>query len=100
MRGVTVGSEADFAACESVHVLECGISARFPSFPDSQRRLSFINVTRPFHTEATVNLVATVSAITADNAVKSGTYRFHGIFRFAENPDLDHVTGFPVVGRG
>lgn len=95
---VTVGAETDFAARKAVHKLKCGISARFPSFPDSQRRLSFINVTRPFHTVFSVFFVATVSAITADNAVKSGANRGNRVFSFAENPDLDHVAGFPIVG--
>ena len=98
--GITIRSEANLSARETVHVLECGISARFPSLPNAKRGLSFINVTRPFHTVFSVFFVATVSAITADNAVKSGANRGNRVFSFAENPDLDHVAGFPIVRRG
>ena len=43
--------------------------------------------------------MATVSAITADNAVKSGANRGNRVFSFAENPHLDHVARFPIVRR-
>jgi hypothetical protein len=39
-----------------------------------------------------------MSAIAADNAIQAGFNGCDGIFRFAENPDLDHISGFPVAG--
>jgi len=39
-------------------------------------------------------------AIAANNPVQAGSNRGHGVFRFAENPHLDHVSGFPVIGGG
>jgi hypothetical protein len=69
MGGVTIGSEANTSASEDVHELQGGVSACFPCLPDSQRRLTFINVTRPFHAEAPVFFVAAMAAIAADNAV-------------------------------
>ena len=59
-----------------------------------------IDVTSPFHSVFSVNLMTTVAAIAADNAIKSGSDRGDRIFRFAENPHLDHVSGFSIVGRG
>jgi hypothetical protein len=47
----------------------------------------------------TVNLMTPMHAIAADNPVQAGSNRGHGVFRFAENPNLDHVAGFPVVTR-
>ena len=43
--------------------------------------------------------MTTMATIAADNAVKSGSDGGHRVFRFAQDPDLNHVTGFPVVGR-
>ena len=62
--------------------------------------MALIDVTCPFHTEATVNLMTTVAAIAANDAIKSGFNRGHGIFRFAQNPDLDHIARFTVVAGG
>lgn len=98
--GIAIGSETDFAAREAIHPLQGRVSARFPRFPDSKRGLPFIHVARAFHAEATVFFVATVSAIAANDAVQAGTDCGNGILRFAENPDLNHVAGFPVVGGG
>jgi hypothetical protein len=39
-------------------------------------------------------------AIAANNPIQAGSNRGHGVFRFAENPDLDHVAGFPVIAGG
>ena len=88
MRGVTVCAEANFAASETLEGTEWGIVARLPRIPDLKRSLSFIDVTRALHTKAAVNFVATVSAISADNAIQAGFDRGHGIFSFAENPHL------------
>jgi len=48
----------------------------------------------------TVNFMTPMHAIAANNPIKSGSNRGHGIFRFAENPHLDHVAGFPIVRGG
>lgn len=98
MGWVTIGSETDFPTGETIHELQGGVSSRFPCLPNAKRGLSFVDVTRPFHAEATVNFVATVSAIAANQTVKSGSNRGHRIFGFAENPNLDHVARFPIVG--
>jgi hypothetical protein len=57
-----------------------------------------INVARPFNAVLSVFFVAAMAAIAANDSVKSGSDRGHGVLRFAENPDLDHVARFPVVG--
>ena len=98
MSGITICAEANTAASETFEGSERRIVAGFPRFINLQRSLTLIHVTRAFHTEAPVNFVATVSAIAADETVKSGFNRGHGIFRFAENPHLEHVTRFPVFG--
>ena len=40
-----------------------------------------------------------MDAISTDQAVKAGSDCGNGVLRFAENPDLDHVSGFTIVGR-
>jgi hypothetical protein len=62
--------------------------------------LARVDVASPFHTEATVNLVATVHAIATDKPIQARSNRFCGGNRFNEYPNLNHVTRFPVVGRG
>jgi hypothetical protein len=47
-----------------------------------------------------VNLMTPMHAIAANNPVQAGSNRGNRIFRFAENPHLDHVSGFPVIGGG
>ena len=76
--GVTVGTEANFAACKSVHELKHRISARLPSPPDAQRSLANIDVTR---TIATVT-VAPMDARSTDEAIQAGSDRFHGVTGF------------------
>ena len=39
-------------------------------------------------------------AIAADNPIQAGSNRGHGVFRFAENPHLNHVSRFPVIAGG
>ena len=84
MRGVAVGAEADTAACETVHVLERGVSARFPSPVNPKGSLARVDVTRAIGSGS----VATMPTVAADKAVKAGFNRGHGVFRFAQNPDL------------
>ena len=64
---ITVGTEANTAACKSVHELKCGIFARFPSSPDTERSLANIDVTRAI---AAVT-VATVDARSTDEAIQA-----------------------------
>ena len=94
MRGVAVGSEADFAACESVHKLKGGIVARFPSPPNAQGCLANIDVTRAIASGS----IATVDAVSTDEAIQALFDGFHRIHGFDQNPDLEHVARFPVVG--
>ena len=98
MRGISVCSEANFAARKAVHVLERGIIARFPSLPNAKRSLSFVDVTGAFNAMFSVNFVATVDAVAANQTIQAGSDCFHRIHGFAQNPDLDHVSGFPIVG--
>lgn len=97
MRGITIGSEANTSASETLETTQGGIIARLPRFINLQRSLTLIHVTRAFNSVFSVNFVATVSAVAADQAVKSGTYRGHGVTDFDQDPHLDHVAGFPVV---
>jgi hypothetical protein len=69
MGGIAICSEADFASSEYFKGTQGSVVACFPSFPDSQRRLSFINVARPFNAEAPVNLVSAMAAIATNEAV-------------------------------
>ena len=98
--GITIGSEADFAASETLETTQRRIIARPPRIPNLKRSLALIDVTCPFHSVTPVFFMTTVATIAADNAVKSGANRGNRVFSFAQNPNLDHVSGFPVVGRG
>jgi hypothetical protein len=62
--------------------------------------LAGVDVTCPFHTVTPVFFVATMHAVTADEAVKSCPNRFCGGNGFNEYPNLDHVARLPVVGTG
>lgn len=98
MGGVAICAEANTSASEQGKERKGGIFTRFPSFPNAQRRLPFIHVARAFYTVFSVNLMTPVSAIAANDAVQAGTDCGNGIFRFAKDPNLDHVARFPVVG--
>ena len=93
---ITIGSEAHLAASESLETTQQGVVARPPCPPDSLWSLTNIYVATPIPTVT----VATVDAVAADKPIQAGSNGGHGIFRFAENPDLDHITGFPVIARG
>ena len=97
MRGIAIGSETNFAASEAVHELEGGIIARFPRIPDLKRRLPLIDVTRAVNAVTPVYLMTTVDAVAADEAVQARSDCFHRIHGFAQDPYLNHVSGFPVV---
>ena len=64
--GVTICAETDFAASESFKGSQGIISARFPRPPDSLGSLASVDVTCPFHTEATVNLMTPMHAVSTD----------------------------------
>ena len=98
--GITIGSEADFAASETLETTQRRIIARPPRIPNLKRSLALIDVTCPFHSVTPVFFMTTVATIAADNAVKSGSDGGHRVFRFAQDPHLDHVAGFPIVARG
>jgi hypothetical protein len=93
MRGVTIGSESDFAAGENVHELEGRVSARFPCSPDAKGSLASVDVART----GASGSIATVDARSTDETIKALFDCFHGINGFDQNPDLNHVAGFPVV---
>jgi hypothetical protein len=100
MRGVPVRSEANTSASENLEAAQGRVSARFPRFPDSLRSLAGIYVACPFHTEATVFFVPAMDAIATNQTVKARSNCFRGGNGFDQNPNLDHVARFPVVGRG
>lgn len=100
MDGITIRTETNFAAGEQIPMSERWVVARPPRFINLQRRLPLIHVTRAFHSEAPVNFVASVPAVSADQTVKAGSDCGHRILGFAENPHLDHISGFPVVAGG
>ena len=100
MHRIAIGTESNTSASEAVHVLEGGIIARFPRIPDLKRRLPLIDVTRAVNAKAAVYLMTTVDAVAANQTVKAGSDCFHRIHGFAQDPYLNHVSGFPVVGGG
>ena len=93
--GIAVCAEADFAARKAVHELQHRISARFPCPPDAQWGLASVDVTRTIGSGS----IATVDAVAANQTIQALFDGFHRIHGFAQNPDLNHVTGFPVVAR-
>ena len=94
---IAVCAEAHFATGETLETTQGGIVTGLPRIPNLQRGLPLIHVTRAVNPVPPVYFVATMSAVSTDNAVKAGFDGFHGIFRFAENPHLEHVARFPVV---
>ena len=100
MGRVTVGTEADFAAGETLETTQGGIVSGFPRIINLKRGLALIHVARALHSMTPVNFVTTVSTVSTDKAIKSGSDCGDRIFRFAEYPHLEHVTGFSIVRRG
>ena len=78
MGGVTVCAETDFATREAVHVLECGIIARFPRPPNAQGGLARVDVATP---PAAVT-VAAMDARSTDEAIQACLDGFHGVTGF------------------
>jgi hypothetical protein len=100
MSRITVRAETDFPSGESLETTQQRVVARFPSPPNTLRSVPGVDVASPFHTVFTVNFMTPMHAIAAYNPVQAGLNRGHGVFRFAENPHLYHVSGFPIVGGG
>jgi hypothetical protein len=96
MGRIAVGSETDFPTSETLETAQGGVSARFPSLPNPLRSLAYVDVATP---PATVS-VASVHAIAADQTVQARADRFGGGNGFNEYPNLNHVSGLPVVRRG
>jgi hypothetical protein len=71
MRGVAIGSEADFAASESLEGTQGRIIAGFPCAPDSLWSLPGVHIAGTIHTKAAVNLVTTMDARSTDQTVKA-----------------------------
>ena len=97
---IAVCAEADFATSETLEGSERRIVSGLPRIPDLKRSLPLIDVTSPFHSVTPVNLMTTVAAIAADEAIQAGSDCGHRVFRFDEYPNLDHVSGFPIVAGG
>ena len=93
---VPIGSEPYPLPRENGNGGKGQIRARFPRFPNTERSVIRDDITRT-GSPAPVAPVATVSA---DESVQTGFDRFNGVAGFDQNPDLDHVPGFTVVGRG
>jgi hypothetical protein len=100
MRGVSVGSETDFAPGENLEAAQGRVSARFPCFPNPLGGLSGVDVACPFHTEATVNLMTPMHAIATNKPIKARADRFGRGNGFDQNPYLDHIASLPVIGGG
>jgi len=96
MRGVAVGSEADTSALKNGNGGQGQICARFPSSPNPKGRV----VRDDIAGAARARAVSTVSAVSTDKPVQTRRNCFDGIHRTDKDPDLDHVSGFAVVGRG
>jgi hypothetical protein len=96
---ITIRAETDFPTNEAFEGAQQRVVSGFPSFPNTLWCLPGVYVTSPFHTEAAVNFMTPMHAIAANNPVQAGSNRGHGVFRFAENPHLDHVARFPVITR-
>ena len=97
---IAICAETDFPTGETLETTQGRIVSGFPRIINLQWSLSLVDITSPFHTEATVFFVATVSAIAADNAVQAGFDRGHRVTGFNQNPHLEHVAGFSIVAGG
>jgi len=93
MSRITICAEADFPTCEAIHKLECGIFTRFPSAINAKGSLASIYITRTTGAVA----VATVDAISANETIQTFLDRADGVHKLHKDPDLNHVSGFPVV---
>jgi hypothetical protein len=73
------------------------IVARTPRTPNPLGSLSGVYVAGPFNAVTTVFFVPTMDARSADKPVKAGSDCFCGTHRAHEYPNLNHVSGFPVI---
>jgi hypothetical protein len=95
--GIAIGTEADFPTGKTLEGTERRVVSGFPRIPNLQWGLALIHVARALNPEHPVNFVATMSAVAADDSIKSGFNGCDGVLRFAEDPYLNHIAGFPVV---
>ena len=100
MSGIAVCAETDFPTGETLEGSERRIFSGFPRIPDLKRSLPLIDVTSALNPVTPVNFMTTVATISTDEAIQAGSDCGHRIFRFTQNPHLEHVARFPVVGRG
>jgi hypothetical protein len=96
MSRVTVGAEADFATNERLEGAQGRVVARTPSFPNTLWSLASVDVA----TAPAAVPVAPMDAVTANQTIQARPNRFRGGNGFNQDPNLNHVTGFPVVRRG
>jgi len=82
MYGVSVRAEADFPSNESFKGSKQRVVAGFPCPVNPLWSLSGVHVASALDAVFTVNLVTAMDARSADQTVKSGTYRFCGGNRF------------------
>jgi len=75
---VTVGTETDFAASETLEGSKQRVVSGFPCFPNTLWGLPGVYVTSPFHTEATVFFVPAMHTVSTDKPVKAGADCFCG----------------------
>lgn len=94
--GVAVCSETDTSARENRDGRQGKIRARSPRSPYSKGRVTRDDIAGAARTRT----VATVSAVSTDEPIQARCNCFDGIHRTDKDPDLDHVSGFAVVGRG
>lgn len=94
---IAICAETDTSASEQGKERKGGIFTRTPRPPDSQWRLPFIHVARAFNAVFSVFFVAPMDAIAADQTIRTGANRFHGIHGFDQNPYLNHVASLPIV---
>jgi hypothetical protein len=96
MRGVAVCAEADTSALENGNGGQGQICARSPCSPNPKGRAAWDHIARPTRART----VATVSTVSTNQAIQARRDSFNGIHGTDKDPDLDHVAGFAVVGRG
>jgi hypothetical protein len=98
MDWIAVCAEANFPTSETLETTQGGIIARLPCPVNTLRSLAGVDIASSFHPVPTVFFVPAVDTRSADEAVKSRPDRFRGGNGFNQDPHLDHVTGFTVIG--
>lgn len=88
VHSITVCAETDFATSETLEGSERRIVSGLPRIINLQRSLPLIHVTSALNAMTPVFFVATVAAVSADQAIQAGSDCGHGVFGFAEDPYL------------